>query len=57
MKQPTQGGSYLYDPKKDDLKQVEKPTAEAPAPSAPAEVPGSEATSTSEPASSPKKEK
>jgi len=26
MKQPTKGGSYVYDPKKDDLKQVEKPT-------------------------------
>lgn len=26
MKQPTQGGSYVYDPKKSDLKQVEKPT-------------------------------
>ena len=26
MKQPTEGGSYVYDPKKDELKQVEKPT-------------------------------
>lgn len=26
MKQPTKGGSYVYDPKKDDLRQVEKPT-------------------------------
>lgn len=26
MKQPTEGGSYVYDPKKDDLKQVQKPT-------------------------------
>jgi len=26
VKQPTEGGSYVYDPKKDDLKQVQKPT-------------------------------
>jgi hypothetical protein len=50
VKQPTEGGSYVYDPKKDDLKQVEKPTKHidpnlkpAEAPSAPAaEVEGSD---------------
>jgi hypothetical protein len=26
MRQPTEGGSYVYDPKKDELTQVEKPT-------------------------------
>lgn len=26
MKQPSQGGSYVYDVKRNDLKQVEKPT-------------------------------
>jgi hypothetical protein len=29
MQQPTQGGSYIYEPEKDELTQVEKPTVPA----------------------------
>ena len=45
MKQPTEGGSYVYDPDKDALKQVEKPTVHADLndkPKADAEAPSTE---------------